>query len=86
MKYHGKDMDNKKQTVIYRIIENIRHVNVHIYKYIKIKVRYDIISLNFILLFLKEFLPHGQNTKNQPKSKHLVFEVSGIRMETPFVN
>lgn len=33
------------------IIENITHVNVHIYKYIKIKVRYDIISLNFILLF-----------------------------------
>lgn len=51
MKYHGKDMDNKKQTVICRIIENITHVNVHIYKYIKIKVRYDIVSLNFILPF-----------------------------------
>lgn len=42
--------------------------------------------VEFHFTFLKESLPHGQNTKNQPKSKHLVFEVSGIRMETPFVN
>lgn len=51
MKYYGKDMDNKKQIVICRIIENIIYVNVYIYKYIKIKVRYDIIFLNFILFF-----------------------------------
>lgn len=68
MKYHGKDMDNKKQTVICRIIENITHVNVHIYKYIKIKVRYDIISLNFILLFLKR-IPTTWSEYQEPTKK-----------------
>lgn len=71
MKYHGKDMDNKKQTVICRIIENITHVNVHIYKYIKIEARY--VLFPWISFYFFKRIPTTWSEYQEPTTKANIY-------------